>query len=170
MIYYEKVANKTEAKVTHFRRLHIVTERAWSSVRRCQRAFHETDFLGICYLELLWKCAGKIQIYLKSDKNIGQFTQRRTYVSLWPTTQIHLHKIAFFCNHIFILLTVKCSSIPYRKRTVVLQLQKSLREYSIALRHSALLIVLIANTFRSHDGPVNVCGLDDPHGAFAPGH
>jgi hypothetical protein len=82
---------------------------------------------------------------------------------LGPATQIPLHKIAFFCNNkCFYIADCYTYLNTIQKRAVVCNCKKRLSECSIALRHSALLILLITRTFRSHDGPVIVCGLDDP--------
>jgi hypothetical protein len=49
------------------------------SVRVYQRISHWTDFREIWYWGLLRKSVEKLQICLKSDNNIGQFTWRRKY-------------------------------------------------------------------------------------------
>jgi hypothetical protein len=45
------------------------------SVRMYHRGFHCTDFHLMRYLRLLWKFFYRLQIWLKSDKNIGRFAR-----------------------------------------------------------------------------------------------
>ena len=49
------------------------------SARVEQLGFHQTDFREIWYLSISRKSVNKIQVLLKSDKNIGYFTRRPIY-------------------------------------------------------------------------------------------
>ena len=47
---------------------------SWLSVRMCQRLSQFTDFREIRFYKLLRNSVGNVQIWLKSNKNIGYFT------------------------------------------------------------------------------------------------
>jgi hypothetical protein len=74
------------------------------SVRMYQRGSVWTYFREIWYWVLLWSCVEKVQIWLKSDKNMGHFTWRPTYVWLLPAKYIRhksvcvQHPVFLYCS------------------------------------------------------------------------
>lgn len=60
------------------------------SVRAYLRGSHWADFRKIWYWGILWKSIEKVQIWLKSNKNIGRFT-RRTRLRFVLAGSIFLH-------------------------------------------------------------------------------
>jgi hypothetical protein len=72
------------------RLVRIIVKRAYQlrhirlCLRMCQRGFHWTDFREILYWPLLLKSVYKIQICLKSGKNIRHFTRRSRRLLLLP--------------------------------------------------------------------------------------
>ena len=66
----------------------------WPSVCPCShvsaRLPHWMDLREICYWGLWWKPTETLKMWLKSDKNIRQFTWRPKYILLLPATSIRL--------------------------------------------------------------------------------
>ena len=73
----------------------------WPSVYPCShvpaRLPYWMDFREIWYWGLWWKPAEMLTVWLKSDKNIRQFTWRPKYILLLPMTSIRL--IFIFVQH-----------------------------------------------------------------------
>ena len=45
-----------------------------------QLDFHWTDFYEVLYSNVLQKCVEKIQVSLQSDKNVGHFDDKYTFI------------------------------------------------------------------------------------------
>ena len=74
-----------------------------------QVSSHWTDFREIWYWRLLWKSVEKLQILLKSERNVGDFTWRRWYACLYCWQQFEIfcgstihreHVVSFSWQHI----------------------------------------------------------------------
>jgi hypothetical protein len=79
-------------------------------------------------------CVEKRQIWLKSDKNVGHFTRRHTYVLLLLLTQIRYLKHFYVTLNVFVLLTVRCSSTIDTEHIVAFPLAQRSRQDARMLR------------------------------------
>jgi hypothetical protein len=85
------------------------------STRMYQRGSHWTDFRKILYWGLLRKSVEKLQIWLKSDKDIRHITWIPTYVLLLPEIQI-LYKNIFVQQTIFLYCWQLHAAQQYTRR------------------------------------------------------
>jgi hypothetical protein len=80
-----------------------------------QHGCHSTDFCKTLYWGLLWKAVEKIQIWLKSDKNIGKFAWKPKHVYIVDSSWMVQLKplLAFPWQQAMVLY---CSQIHVRQR------------------------------------------------------
>ena len=81
------------------------------SIRVYWRNSHWMDVCEILCCGLLWISDRELQIWLKLDQNMRHFAQRSKYIYCYQLYKFT--KKASFCNSVFVLLTVACSSTIY---------------------------------------------------------
>jgi hypothetical protein len=104
------------------------------------------DLCDIRVWLLSWKSVGKIQIWVKIDRNIGHFAGRlkcvhivgcHICIAIINITHCCVTNILIF----IILLTVTCASTTQGGRIVAFPWQQWLRERATVLRYSPLLVL-----------------------------
>jgi hypothetical protein len=164
-LLYQFTCVRIVAKIAYYFH-HVLLLFVCPSLLMYQLISHWTNFHEILYWRPLWKSVRKPEIWFKSGKNIGPFTQRPKYLSLLPVTLIATKAL----SSIEIVSNSPDSrggtNLTPTRHTDTLYVPFYLFKFTIGTTHAACLI--LTNNINKIPEETLSCPCNPPHPPLTP--